>query len=158
MVEGFVIRRAKESDASEIAKMAIRLKKLNEEFDTQFQVDEESVKNSESIMKTFISDKDHVVLVGEKNRKVAGYLMALLRDRIFYVPKKEVRITDLYVMPEFRRSNLAIKLVEEMKKEASKQGISLITAEFPTLNVIALRFYKKIMFRETVSVYGAELE
>ncbi len=153
----YIIRRAEEKDSTEIAKMAVRLKKLNEEFDTQFRVDESAVERGTEIAKGMISNSNNIVLIAEKAGKPIGFILAELRTRIFYLPKKEARITEFYIMPEFRRTNLGLSLLNEMKKEIKKLGISLLSAEFPTLNTIALKFYKKFLFREIISVYGTEI-
>ncbi len=152
-----LIREAEAGDAEDIAKMMARLKKLNEEFETQFKVVDELDKKALDYTNKVIKSEKSIITVAEINGKVGGFIKADIVDRIFYQPKSELRITDFYIMPEFRRNGLGKKILTDLTDRASKNGIKMITAEFPALNLIGLNFYKKSGFRGILNVYGKEI-
>ncbi|MGC8608403.1 MAG: GNAT family N-acetyltransferase [Thermoplasmata archaeon] len=148
------IRKMKESDMESVMDQLLRLKRLNSEFDCTFSVSEDSRDEIEKYLKKIINDNDHVLLVAEVDGNVEGILMADILYRIYYEPKYEGRIREFYVMPEFRRHGIGKQLLDAFRKEVQPRGVMLITAEFPSLNVIASEFYKRIGYRELVKIYG----
>src|SRR5579875_3313167 len=140
----FTIRPIRESEADKAAELVARLKRLNSEFD------------SLKMMKEAIADKNSVVLVALSDSRIVGMAKAVLRDRIFYEPRKEGAIVEFYILPEFRRGNLGRDLLNEMVGTLKKRGAMLITAEFPSQNEIAKKFYTKLGFRSLTNVYAKQ--
>ena len=87
------------------------------------------------------------------NRK-EEYVEAVLRDRIFYEPRREGAIVEFYILPEFRRGRLGRDLFNGAVERLEKRGAVLITAEFPSQNEIAKKFYTKLGFRSLTNVYA----
>jgi ribosomal protein S18 acetylase RimI-like enzyme len=83
-------------------------------------------------------------------------LAGRLRERVFYMPSKDGHITDFYIMPEFRRKALGNEILEKASDELKKMGAELITAEVPTQNEIAVKFYTKRGFRSLVQVFSSK--
>ena len=81
-------------------------------------------------------------------------MKGVLRDRIFYVPRKEGAIVELYIMTEFRRGKLGRDLFDAMVSSLLKKGAQLITAEFPSQNEVARKFYSRLGFRSLTNVYA----
>lgn len=155
MIDELNIRKMKEEDVEQVMDLVMRLKRLNAEFDSTFDVVEDSDEEiRQHIAEAAKDQKNHIVFVGSVGSKIVGIVRVDLHSRIYYKPKTEARIVEFYVMPEFRRKNLGRMLMNEVYDELNKKGIKLVTAEFPALNLIALEFYKKIGYREIVSVYG----
>lgn len=153
------IRKMKEGDVTLVIDMIHRLKLLNQEFDPTFQIAEPPVEEvKQSLRDAVKQEKQHILLVAEADGKVVGIVKADIHDRIYYLPRQEARITEFYIMPEFRRRMLGKKLISELYKELKKRKISMVSAEFPSLNLIALGFYKSLGYRDIVSVYGRHLE
>jgi len=152
-----IIREAEMGDAEDIAKMMARLKKLNEEFETQFKVVDDLDKRAFDYTKKTIESEKSIVTVAEINGKIGGFIKADIISRIFYQPEREIRITDFYIMPEFRRNGLGKKILTDLSERATRDGIKMITAEFPALNLIGLNFYKKSGFRGILNIYGKEI-
>ncbi len=150
----FQIREIKDQDLESAAELVSRLKKLNGEFDPLFKTSEKVESDSLRILKERVRDKDHTVLVAVSGSKIVGVAKSVLRDRIYYEPRKEGAIVELYIMPEFRRGNLGRELFNAMVSALQKKGAELITAEFPTQNEIARRFYTKLGFRSLTNVYA----
>lgn len=153
------IRKATEQDTNGILEMIKRLKKLNEEFDTRFTVSPELEKRAGKHIGDAIRDTDHyILLVAVANGEIAGFVKIDVIERIFYTPDREGRITEFYVMPEYRRKGLGKILLERAYLSMHNRKIGLITAEFPSLNLIALNFYRKDGFKDLTSIYGKEME
>ncbi|AKA49521.1 hypothetical protein IX51_10920 [uncultured archaeon] len=159
MTENIVIRRMKAEDLDAALDQVIRLKRLNAEFDSIFNVAEESKSDFRDHLNEALSDGDrYIVLVAEAGSKVVGLVKVDIHTRLYYKPKYEARIVEFYVMPEYRRKNTGKLLMDELYRILKERKIRLITAEFPSLNLIALGFYKGIGYREVVSVYGKMIE
>lgn len=159
MTEEVEVRRMKESDVAQVIDMIHRLKLLNQEFDPTFQVAEPPADEvRESLKEAMKQEKRNIMLVVDSGGKAVGVVKADIHERIHYLPRQEARITEFYVMPEFRRKMLGKQLITELYRELRKRGITMVSAEFPSLNLIALGFYKGLGYRNLVSVYGRHLE
>ncbi len=150
----FEIREIKDDEVEKAAELVARLKKLNGEFDPLLKTEEKVEADSLRILKERIHDKDFVILVALSGSKVVGVVKAVLRDRIYYEPRKEGAIIEFYIMPEFRRGNLGRDLLVAIESMLRKKGAQLITAEFPSQNEIARRFYTKLGFRSLTNVFA----
>ncbi len=159
MSEDIEIRKMKNEDLDAALDQVIRLKRLNAEFDSTFNVAEESRDEFRDHLKEALGDHEkYIVLVAESGSKVVGLVKVDIHSRLYYKPKLEARIVEFYVMPEYRRKNTGKLLMDELYRILRERKIKLITAEFPSLNLIALGFYKGIGYREIVSVYGKLLD
>ncbi len=159
MNEETEVRKMKESDVTLVIDMIRRLKRLNQEFDPTFQVaDPPAEEVRDSLNEAIKQEKKHILLVAEADGKAVGIVKADVHDRIYYLPRQEARITEFYVMPEFRRKMLGRKLITELYRELRKRNITMVSAEFPSSNLIALGFYKGLGYRNLVSVYGRHLD
>ncbi len=154
-----IIRKAEEKDIDQFISLIMRMKRLNGEFDPIFKANEENIEGIKQYYLSCIKDREnYLTLVAGSGDKIAGLVKAEIRNRVSYYPVKEMRIVDLYIMPEFRRKNLGNLFLNFIYEEMRKRNITIITAEFPSLNMIALNFYKKIGFRNVTSVYGKVIE
>lgn len=152
--ESIEIRPIRKEDVERASQLLARLKRLNGEFDpllkTIATIESES---SKAIVKAMSSGKA-VILVASKDGRVVGYVKAEVKDRIFYEPRMEGEIAAFYILPEFRRSSLGTRILAAVIQELKKNGAELITAEFPSQNEIARRFYLKLGFRSLTNVYA----
>jgi ribosomal protein S18 acetylase RimI-like enzyme len=155
-METILIRKAQKEDVEEISSLIVRMKRLNNEFDPLFTVSEKIAEKSSSYVKDSLSSTKVLVLVAVKSRKVIGVLRAELKHRYFYIPEVEGRITDFYILPEFRRKALGNEMIEKASSELKKMGAEMITAEVPTLNEIAVRFYNKRGFRSLLQIFAKQ--
>ena len=157
--EEISVRNAKAADVDQYLDLIMRMKRLNGEFDSLFKANEENLPKIKEFYKMAIEKTDrYITLVTECNGRMCGLLRADIRDRISYIPDKEVRIIDLYIMPEFRRKNVGQSMLKKLYQEMRELKIRVVSAEFPALNLIALNFYKKIGYREIGSVYGIDID
>lgn len=152
------IRELQEKDIAGAVDLLLRLKKLNGEFDSTFNVADSAGKEAEGHLQTMVKEHDkHLAFVAIRKEKLVGIIAVNLLQRCYYEPKTEARIVEFYVMPEARRTGAGKLLVDKVYGALKARDISLITAEFPALNPIALNFYKDLGFREIVGIYGKKL-
>jgi ribosomal protein S18 acetylase RimI-like enzyme len=139
--------------------MILRLKKLNGEFDPLFEVSEEAPGEIMEQLRNSMNDTEKCTeIVAEIDGKVIGVMRVNFNRRPYYLPKTEARIMDFYVMPEFRRTGAGKMMIDFLKPEFSTRKVGLISAEFPSLNPIALNFYRKLGFKEIVGIYAKNME
>ncbi|MHB1439661.1 MAG: GNAT family N-acetyltransferase [Cuniculiplasma sp.] len=152
------VRIAEEKDIEQFLDLIMRMKRLNGEFDSMFTANEGNREAIKSYYSHCISDKKNfITLVAESNHKIYGLIKAEIRERISYLPSQEARIIDLYIMPEIRRKKVGNLLLEKLYSEMEKRNVSVVTAEFPAKNLIALNFYDKIGYREIGKVFGKSI-
>jgi ribosomal protein S18 acetylase RimI-like enzyme len=150
----FQIHPIADSEAKEAAQLIARLKKLNCEFDPLLKTGQNLDTDSLRILKERIHDENFVILVAKSGSRIVGVVKGVLRDRIYYEPRKEGAIVEFYIMPEYRRGNLGRELFDTIVSSLGKKGALLITAEFPTQNEIARRFYTKLGFRSLTNLFA----
>ncbi|MHB8566284.1 MAG: GNAT family N-acetyltransferase [Nitrososphaerales archaeon] len=149
------IREIKESELEHAASLIARLKRLNGEFDPLLKTSASLEADALKTLRSDLENRASVVLVAiERSNKVVGVVKAELVDRVFYEPRKEGAIDEFYILPEFRRGRLGNDLLNAMVENLQKKGAVLITAEFPSQNDIAKRFYTKLGFRSLTNVYA----
>lgn len=159
MKNNVVIRELEERDVSAADDLLLRLKRLNGEFDSIFNVAENAKENAQKHLMEIIKEKDkHLALVAERDGKLIGVIALNFNYRRYYLPEIEARIIEFYIMPEGRRGGVGRQLINRVYEELKKKKCTLITAEFPALNPIAMEFYKDLGFREIVGVYGKLIE
>lgn len=156
--ESVKIRKMRTEDIDSVIELVRRLKKLNEEFDPSFIVRDDFKPGIQSYLSEAIKEPEKfIMLVGEYKKKVVGIIKVDIINRICYEPEHEARIVEFYIMPEYRRKKVGRLLMDELTTILRKREISLISAEFPSLNLIALSFYKKNGYRDMVSIYGKQI-
>jgi ribosomal protein S18 acetylase RimI-like enzyme len=149
-------REASANETETIAGLIVRLKRLNEEFDSHLKVREDAHKNAVTYVKESLNADRVLLLVAEASSKIVGVLRAELRDRLFYEPPEAGVIVDFYLLPEYRRHGTGRKMIDEATQRLRKMGAQIIIAEFPLQNKIASSFYEKLGFRGTIGLYARE--
>ena len=149
------IRRATSADVAPAADLIVRMKRLNNEFDPLFTVVGDAKERAEEYVRDSLRSRAALLLVAAAGQKVVGVLRAETRERIFYLPSKGGHITDFYILPEFRRKALGNEVLEKAVSELKKMGATIITAEVPSQNDIAVRFYTKRGFRSLVQMFAS---
>jgi len=152
------IRDLEENDLKEATELVLRLKKFNSEHDPLFALTEDLENVVMNYLKESITLETRDVLVAEEGGKIVGIILAEIIDRHFYEPKREVRITEIYVLPAYRKKGLGKKLLDEMADREKKKGCTMLTVEFPTENLLAHKFYTSQGMRSIISIYGKTMK
>jgi ribosomal protein S18 acetylase RimI-like enzyme len=155
-MESVKIRRATSSDIAAAADLVVRTKKLNNEFDPLFTVVTDAKERAEAYVADSLKSPQVLLLIAATGQKVVGVLRAEMRDRHFYLPGKGGHITDFYILPEFRRKALGNEMLEKASADLKSMGAEIITAEFPSQNDIAVRFYTKRGFRSLLQIFASK--
>ncbi len=150
-----VFRKAEPRDIASLIDLNIRLKRLNEEFDPLLRVRGDIAEISRKYFENAINSSDSLVAVAEDGGRVVGFIKADIRERLFYEPRIEGNIVEFYLLPEYRRKGIGARLLDYAVK-LLKEKAEIITAEFPSLNEIAVEFYTRRGFRGIVSIYARE--
>lgn len=152
------LRAATAKDVPALVPLLVRLKRLNEEFDPLLKVRDDVEARAKEVLVRDIENVHAVVLaaegVGADKDKVVGVVRALVRERPFYTPEREGVILDIYLLPLYRRKGVGEFLLREVTARLKEMGAGVVTAEFPTQNEIAVRFYAKRGFRPITSLHA----
>lgn len=148
------IRRAKTEDLASVVDLIVRIKRLNNEFDPLFAVVPDAKARAEKYVQAAIDAPEKLLLVAAEGPKVVGVIRAEMRERMFYEPHREGFITDLYILPEYRRKALGNEIIQQASSELKKMGAQIIVADVPSQNEIANRFYVKRGFRSLTNLFG----
>ncbi|MDV3294094.1 MAG: GNAT family N-acetyltransferase [Nitrososphaerales archaeon] len=150
------IRRAAAGDTSAVADLIVRTKRLNNEFDPLFTVVGDAKRRASKYVAESLRSPKVLLLVGDSATKVVGVLRAEIRERGFYAPGRDGHITDFYILPEFRRKAFGNDMLKRASADLKKMGAEVVTAEVPSQNEIAVRFYTKRGFRSLVQIFAAK--
>lgn len=148
-------RPAKPSDLERLIDLNVRLKRLNEEFDPLLKIRDDIVEVSRKYLSDAMNSPNSLVVVAEDDGKVVGFIKADIKERIFYKPKMEGNIVEFYLLPEYRRKGIGAAFLD-YAIDLLRQKTEIITAEFPSLNEIAVEFYTRLRFRGIISIYARE--
>jgi ribosomal protein S18 acetylase RimI-like enzyme len=155
------LRPARAKDVPTLVGLLLRLKRLNEEFDPLLKVREDAEAQARTILTAQLDDPKSVVLaaegVGPDKDKVVGFVRAVVRERPFYTPEYEGVITDIYLLPLYRRHGVGEYLLKEISNAVKAKGAGVVIAEFPAQNEIASRFYAKRGFRPIQLLHARSL-
>jgi ribosomal protein S18 acetylase RimI-like enzyme len=150
-------RDALENDTDSLTDLVVRLKRLNEEFDSMLKVRDDIREQARTYVSKAIKDKNCIVLVVESEGKVIGLLKADLRERFFNEPATEGRIIEFYIMPEFRKHEVGTELMRLALDKMKHKGVKIVSAEFPSQNKISVEFYAKQGFRPITNIHAKML-
>jgi len=153
----YSVRTAKREDIDQISDLILRLKKLNEEFDPLYTVRQEAPEVVRKYVSESLERDDVIMLVADSIGRVVGVIRAEIRSRVFYDPLMQGVITDLYVLPSYRRKGVGEALVSSLIKILKSRGIGLVSAEFPPMNKIAVEFYTNMGFKPLMYVFFKEI-
>jgi ribosomal protein S18 acetylase RimI-like enzyme len=155
------LRPAGPGDIPALVPLLLRLKRLNEEFDPLLKVRDDAEHQAHEVLRAQLTDPKVVLLaaegVGPDKDKVVGFVRALVRERPFYTPEWEGVILDIYLLPLYRRRGVGEYLLRETSAALKAKGAGVVTAEFPSQNEIATRFYAKRGFRAIQSLHARSL-
>ncbi|QGA55436.1 GNAT family N-acetyltransferase [Sulfolobus sp. E5-1-F] len=142
------IRRASREDVKTLIDFFSRMYRLNSEFDPLLLTPENLEERINKVLEKSLEDTNEMIVVAEDQGRVVGAARVLIIDRLFYVPEKEALIREFYVHPSYRRQGVGNEIVNFIINELKNKGIEIIGAEFPSRNLIAISFYRKMGFRE----------
>ncbi len=129
---------------------------LNSEFEPTLELVEVLEEIKENV-KMGLADKNQILLVAKDEGKMIGIVRGEVSGNRFYGSKPIGKIVEFYVIPSHRRSGAGEALLNAILGRLSAKEVELVTAEFPTQNVVATSFYEKNGFIPFFSVYSRRL-
>lgn len=97
---------------------------------------------SEKSVESFVAGKNNVTLLCVENGCIAGYA------GMMKVPD-EGQITNIAVLPEFRKKGFGDALVSKLKEYCESHNLLFMTLEVRVSNTPAIRLYEKHGFKRT---------
>lgn len=156
-MEDINIRELKEEDLDQVVNLVLRLKKFNSEHDPLFTLSEKVEDRISEYLTNSIKLETRDTLVADFGGKIVGVIMCEIIDRRFYIPRKELRITEVYILPEYRKRGLGKRMIDTTIEKHRIDCCDVLTVEFPTENLLAHKFYEGRGMRSILSVYGKRL-
>ncbi len=157
-MEEIRIRDLRKEDLKDATNLVVRLKKFNSEHDPLFSVSPDLEKNVAEYLESAIKMETRDVLVADYKKKIVGVIMGEILNRPFYQPGKELRVTEIYLLPEFRKSGLGKRMLDVLIEKEKGKSCNIVTVEFPSENLLAHKFYTSLGMRSILSIYGKKLE
>jgi len=128
----------------------------NDEFDefyslVEFMVKEAEFKDAEpdrQMIWNMCQSPDGVVFLAKNEGKLVGFLAAL-KQRYFFSPKERVTDMGFYVLPDYRGTTAALRLILAVEDWAKKHGISDVYMGQTTAVDMdrTLKFYNHLGYR-----------
>jgi ribosomal protein S18 acetylase RimI-like enzyme len=144
------IRKATLNDLDTITQQAITLLYQHAQWDDYFNPAEEVDKKYTEFFETCISDPEKQLLVAEEKEQMIGYALGEVHTRppIFQIQKIGF-ISDVFVVPEFRKLGVAKKFLQELKDWFKSKNLEYIEISVHTQNDIALKIWSKYGFEDS---------
>ena len=145
------IRRAEEKDLKDIQKLNLELFKHDSEFDSTFNMNWTFSEEGKNYFLDKI--KNEFAIVAEIDNKIVGYLVGGESEIHSYRKiKKIAELDNMLVLEEYRGKSIGKKLVDAFLKWCKDNNFERISVEASTGNEKAIRFYKKMGFKDYNSI------
>ncbi|MCE4615050.1 MAG: GNAT family N-acetyltransferase [Desulfurococcales archaeon] len=154
---GLTVKEAEAKHIEDLVDMTVRFYRFNEEFDPAYSTKPEIDDVARAYIQESLEKEDIILLVACWNDKLVGFARIEIRRNRLIKNEKYGTLIELYVKPRYRRQGIAWKLIEETKKKLADKGIYHVVAQFPAMNIIAERFYKKHGFRPWTQIFIQEV-
>lgn len=93
--------------------------------------------------------KDRAIFIVIKNDKIIGMILGKIVNTLSIIKfKKRGYISNLYILPKYRRKGIAKKLVRELIEWFKSHNIKNLRLEVYSKNKPALNIYDKLGFKE----------
>jgi ribosomal protein S18 acetylase RimI-like enzyme len=90
---------------------------------------------------------------------IVGYAIGMMQEPpAIFEPEAYTFVSDLYILPEFRRRGIGTGLVDRVRAWGWSKGINRLSLVLPNGNVAALKLYEKLGFQpiQTMLYYKDE--
>jgi ribosomal protein S18 acetylase RimI-like enzyme len=154
---GLTIKEAEAKHVQDLIGMTVRFYRFNEEFDPAYATKPDIEEIARSYIEESLERDDILLLVACWNDKPVGFARTEIRANRLIKNGKYGTLVELYVKPRYRRQGVASKLIDETRKKLAEKGVYHIAAQFPAMNIIAERFYKKHGFRPWTQIFIQEV-
>lgn len=153
------IRKATFKDVGQMARLAIRLIKSHQSYDSLvYEMDFEARECYEAYFKRSLRKKKFILLVAESEGKLVGYCLAAIENRPkIYLLKRRCFVHDLFLSEKYRKIGLGKKFLDIVSKFAFERNVKLLQLNVDCRNVEGIKFYKRQGFTEYEKVLSKKL-
>lgn len=145
-----VIRKAKESDVSEIVALWKKTRNIHESFDSYWSSKKGADKDYKNHIKKQILSKDSLVVVAENYGVIIGFSYGTVKEDIPIYSRKLFKLGDLFVEEDFRGKGIAKLLLLEIERFGKKKKAAYLVESNAISNIRANKFYDKFGLKELV--------
>jgi len=136
------VRRANRADAAKIYKIGTST--------SEFAVSKKIKFFTLNELKEFVDRKDCIFLVAKVRKEIAGFVIAFVMTRYWLF------VDNFYILPKFRRQEVASELEKVMIKVAKKKKIDYISRIVKPSHASSRKFLKKKGYKETTGFLWLE--
>jgi GNAT superfamily N-acetyltransferase len=152
------VRNAKLKDVKAIARLNFELMKHVGKYDKIFKMRKNPLPIMEEWRRKGVYNPRHKLMVAEDNGKVIGYINAFIKTRPkIYEVTKVGFISDVYVIPEYRKQGVSKLLMEPVLKWLKSKKLKYVHLFAVTENEVALKVWRKYGFKEFLKEKYREL-
>lgn len=139
------IRLARKEDCEKITKeLWVPFMEYCSKLDDFSEVEKRAEQIFYTHLRDFITHKENAILIAEENGKLIGYAKITKTKRPPVYKKKEMgEITDLFVLPEYRKKRVGLKLVKASENWFRKRNLKLAWIKVHATNELGTLFWEK---------------
>lgn len=143
------IRKATIEDFEKLKDMKLRSKRSERKHNKSLKPIDEVKRRYFSYLKKDLTFDNRAVIVAVENNKIIAMILGKIVDNLPIAKlKKRGYISNLYVLPGYRRRGVAQRLVTELIKWFRVNNIENLRLELYSKNKPALNIYDKLGFKE----------
>lgn len=143
------IRKLKKEDIKEVSKLVFNLYKKWDKIDPIDKIDKKWFCSDKHYvyLRKLIKNKNNLFLVAQVDNKIAGYLLARVRERAPFL-QKVGDISETYIDPKYSRKGIGSSLTKIAFDWVKKNRFNWITVSTHSLDKEAIYFWESKGFKE----------
>ncbi|MCK4245471.1 MAG: GNAT family N-acetyltransferase [Candidatus Omnitrophica bacterium] len=143
------IRKATIKDFERLKDIKIKSKIWERKYNKSLKPIDEVKKRYFYYLKRDLTFKDRAIFIAVKNDKIIGMVLGKIVNTLSIIKfEKRGYISNLYILPRYRRKGIAKKLVRELIEWFRANNIKSLRLEVYSKNKPALNIYHKSGFKE----------
>lgn len=143
------IRPSKINEAPLIAELAMKLMSEHAHYDAIFKAKPSAKSLYEAYFRRLPRSGNHRLLVAEDDGRIVGYALGEIKKRPpIYTIEKMGFISDMYLLPEYRKKGFAKSFISELMIWFKKKGVEYADLFVSSKNDVAISVWKKMGFKE----------
>ncbi len=140
------IRPYSDQDKDDLEICIQELKNYESQFDPDYLADHQSTIN----LVDYLLKKDKIFVATASNQIVGVIALEeqLKEDALLFRPVKTIYISDIVVLPTFRKQGIGEKLIKQVEEYAKSKGIGYLKLATFSQNEVARKLYLKTGFND----------
>ena len=144
-----IIRKALAQDIDAIVRLNTQLADYHRKIDDYYKPGEQTAGGFRQFLQKIIEDENYSVLVAVVEDKTVAYFLGMIAGaKPFLVPEKTGRISDAFVMENYRHLGIGKLMFEKLIDWFGSNHIKHIELSVDARNTIGIKAWKKFGFQE----------